>query len=227
MVSIKNKRSRIKQKINQTNYRYNILTGGEINQRICKGRSKEDCNDGTGNCKYIDGKKRKYCKRTIRCKKTCGPPCEKIEYNKKMYCIPPDKNGNKQTFQDVKDIISELVIENKDEIDEIIVEKKLDDVNLTDSNDGNLSENQQNVNDSNDVNLTDNPQNDNYSNDINSNNEDKILEKATYRDPVISKDTFENNHENNNENNVEKGSVASILYGKKMYDKNTGSCSIL
>jgi hypothetical protein len=230
MVSIKKKRSRIKQKINQAHYTYNISTGGDVTQKICKGRSKEDCNDGTGNCKYIDGKKRKYCKRTITCKKSCGPPCQKLEYNNKMYCIPPDKNGNQQTFEDVKEIISELVIEDNNEKDEIIVEKKLDDVNLTHSNDGNLTENQQNVTNSNDVNLTEKQQNDNHSSDVNGNNgnnREKILEKATNRKPIIIKDTIENNDKNSDENNEEKGSVASILYSKSAYDTNTGSCSIL
>ena len=150
MVSIKKNKKRSKQRTNLTNNIYYISKGGDITQKICKGRKKDECDDGTGNCKYIDGSKRKYCKRVSKCKKSCGAPCQKIDYDNKVYCIPPDKYGNQQNFEDVKDILSELVIEGSTEQGEKIIE-----------------------NTSNDLKLKEKQQNDNIDND-NDNNKDKI-----------------------------------------------------
>ncbi len=124
MVSIKKKKyiNRSKYKLKNTN-KYNFLIGGEdtdISQKICKGRTKENCNDGTGNCKYIEGKKRKYCKRVSRCKKSCDYPCSKILYKNKMYCIPPDKENKPQQIDDVKDILIELIVDDTREKDKQI-----------------------------------------------------------------------------------------------------------
>ena len=98
-----------------TNNNYNISLGDEnvhINeQKICKGRTKDSCIDGTENCEYIEDVKRKYCKRVSKCKKSCQAPCQKINYNQKMYCLPPDKEGNPQKIEDVKDILSELILD--------------------------------------------------------------------------------------------------------------------
>ena len=113
MASIKKYKNTSKTKLKKSNIKnYSIAKGGYVqNQRICKGRAKEDCIDGTGNCQYIDGAKRKYCKRVSKCKKGCQAPCQKIMYNNNAYCIPPDKDGKPQNIEDVKEILSELIVE--------------------------------------------------------------------------------------------------------------------
>jgi hypothetical protein len=197
----------------------NTIGGEDINPKICRGRSKDDCNDGTGNCKYVDGAKRKYCKRVSKCKKGCGAPCAKLEIKGKSYCVPPDINGNPQKIEDIQDILSELTIDDNisapliSDSDNTPIDssKNVDDYQSTSS-----IENQQNVNDSDDSGYIDNTQN---VDDSQSNN--SIPTKKT-------KNTKLDLNENIVEDIGESGSVASILYGKTdTYSNTTGSCSIL
>ena len=215
MVSIKKKiKNRSKYRLKNTN-KYNISIGGEdknIAQKICKGRTKEDCNDGSGNCKYVEGDKRKYCKRVSRCKKSCDYPCSKIKYNEKMYCIPPDKDGNPQQIDDVKDILNELIAEDTTETVEQIIE--------------NIEVNQ-------DIVKQDIVNQDIVKQDI---IDDSISQKQPQlKDNIIINKKMKNNEKANviidtlklDSPSEEKGSIASILYGKSNYDNNVGSCSIL
>lgn len=214
MVSIKKSKKRSKNKYRITSkkkfQKYNIVKGGENTPpKLCKGRTKEQCNDGTGDCKYIEGTKRKYCKRVNICKKSCDLPCSKIENNGKLYCIPPDKNGNPRSLDDVKDILAEF---EADINIESIESNELDKIELNDQENLNEKDNTQNIN-------------------IND-NLDIVEEKILKTDQIVnikSNITSSNkSNEINQENvNLEEGSVSSILYGKSNYDSSIGSCSIL
>ena len=212
----------------------NTIGGEDINTKICRGRSKDDCNDGTGNCKYVDGAKRKYCKRVSKCKKGCGAPCAKLEVKGKSYCVPPDINGNPQKIEDILDILSELTmddnisgplisdsdntpIDNTQNVDDYQSTSNIqNEQNVNDSDDSGYIDNTQNVNDSDDSGYIDNTQN---VDDSQSNN--SIPTKKT-------KNTKLDLNENIVEDIGESGSVASILYGKTdTYSNTTGSCSIL
>jgi hypothetical protein len=218
MISIKKKaknKNRSKYSFKKTN-KYNISIGGEdksITQKICKGRTKEDCNDESGNCKYIEGDKRKYCKRVSRCKKSCDYPCSKIKYNEKMYCIPPDKDGNPQQIEDVKEILNELIAEDATpETDEQIIENI--EVNQDIVNQDLVNQDIVKQSDIDASVLQEHPQlNDN----IIINKKIQNIEKQNIITDTLKLDVP----------SEEKGSIASILYGKSNYDNNVGSCSIL
>jgi len=226
MVSIKKKKikNRSKYILKNTN-KYNFSIGGEdkdIVQKICKGRTKEDCNDGTGNCKYIEGNKRKYCKRVSRCNKSCDFPCSKIKYNEKMYCIPPDKDGNPQQIDDVKDILNELIAEDTPEKVEQIIENN--ELNQDIVNEDIVNEDIVNE----DIVNEDIVKQDNIDISIR-------LEQQQLNDNIIINKKMKNNEKANviidtlklDSPSEEKGSIASILYSKSNYDNNVGSCSIL
>ena len=197
----------------------NTIGGDVIHPKICRGRSKDDCNDGTGNCKYVDGAKRKYCKRVSKCKKGCGAPCAKLEIKGKSYCVPPDINGNPQKIEDVQDILSELTMDDNSsaplisDSDNTSIDnmQNVDDYQSTSNID-----NTQNVNDSDDSGYIDNTQN---VNDYQSNS--SIHTKKTQINKLdLNKNIVEDIGES--------GSVGSILYGKTdTYSNTTGSCSIL
>jgi hypothetical protein len=210
MVRIKKNYNNISKKIFRQNTKKSIKSvGGEntnLSQRICKGRTKEDCIDGTGNCQYIDGAKRKYCKRVSKCKKGCQAPCAKIMYNNKSYCLPPDKNGNPQTIEDVKDILSELIVDDTTEKNQNDVSKENIINQPISDNTNDLTQNELEQNTPMKENINRNPK---HSSNQNNETETKIEKK---------------NEEIHNE---EKGSVVAILYGKSSYDTTTGSCSIL
>ena len=226
----------------------NTIGGEDINTKICRGRSKDDCNDGTGNCKYVDGAKRKYCKRVSKCKKGCGAPCAKLEIKGKSYCVPPDINGNPQKIEDIQDILSELTMD--DNISAPLISESdntpIDNTQNVDDYQSNNIENQQNVNDSEYSGYIDNTQNVNDSDDRGSiENEQNVndSEYSGYIDNTQNVDDYQSNssihtkktqinkldlNKNIVEDIGESGSVGSILYGKTdTYSNTTGSCSIL
>ena len=180
--------------------------GGENSiPKLCKGRTKEQCNDNTGDCKYIDGAKRKYCKRVNICKRSCNYPCTKVENNGINYCIPPDKKGNPQSLEDVKDIMSEFEADIETNESEQI--DKIDEIEY------NIQQ---------DLNETHKSKNSEITKYEIDKNED-IVENNIKSDNTINKSL----NVNENDNNYEKGSVSSVLYSKSTYDGNIGSCSIL
>ena len=196
----------------------NTIGGEDINTKICRGRSKDDCNDGTGNCKYVDGAKRKYCKRVSKCKKGCGAPCAKLEIKGKSYCVPPDINGNPQKIEDIQDILSELTMD--DNISAPLISESdntpIDNTQNVDDYQSNNIENQQNVNDSEYSGYIDNTQNvDDYQSNSSIHTKKTQINKLDLNKNIV-------------EDIGESGSVGSILYGKTdTYSNTTGSCSIL
>lgn len=194
--------------------KYNrLLFGGNeksIIQKLCKGRPIEEC---TGNCMYINGKLRKYCKRKNICKKGCQYPCQKIEFNNKIYCIPPDGAGEPQKLEDVIDILSELEIT----IDDDTLESSTLEPNTLDTDTSNLQTLDNEI-------LTTNldTDRDNY--------------KDLYSKPKLTMGNTDNLNKDivtqcNGENhihNFEKGSVASVLYMNiPEVNNRSGECSIL